>query len=109
MSARATIRDPRAGMNKLESRYADHLEALRLSMHIRSWAYEAVKLRLADGAWFTPDFMVVLPDLAIEFHETKGFMREAARVRLKVAAEMHPFLFRLVHDVRGIGFSAEVV
>jgi len=85
-----------AGMNKLEAAYGEHLERRRAAGEIAEWRYESTKLRLADGAWYTPDFRVVLPNGEVEFHETKGFMREAARVRLRVAAEMHPFRFLLV-------------
>lgn len=83
-------------MNKLERDYAMILEAKKRTGEIREWAYESFRLKLADGAWFTPDFFVVCSDDLIEFHETKGFMREAARVRLLVAAQMYPFAFKLV-------------
>src|SRR5688572_6464228 len=75
------------GMNKLEERYACVLQSELLAGRIKAWAYEAEKLRLADGAWYTPDFRVVMPTDEVCFHEAKGFFREAARVRLKVAAE----------------------
>jgi hypothetical protein len=94
--SRATIRDPLAGANKLERDYAQALSILQRAGEIIHWSYESIKLRLADGAFYTPDFMVVTANGDLEIHETKGFMREAARVRLKVAAELHPFRFRLV-------------
>jgi len=50
----------------------------------------------------------VLPNGEVEFHETKGFMREAARVRLRVAAEMHPFRFLLVKRAGGEWSVVEV-
>lgn len=97
-----------AGMNKLEAAYAQHLEGLRARGEIAEWRYESTKLRLADGAWYTPDFRVVLPNGEVEFHETKGFMREAARVRLRVAAELHPFRFLLVKRAGGEWSVVEV-
>lgn len=90
-----------SGMNKLEAAYGEHLERRRAAGEIAEWRYESTKLRLADGAWYTPDFRVVLPNGEVEFHETKGFMREAARVRLRVAAELHPFRFLLVKRAGG--------
>lgn len=74
------------GMNKTEQDYAALLEVRRRAGEIESWEYEGMRLRLADGTLYTPDFVVTYLD-HIAFHETKGFMREAARVRLNVAAE----------------------
>ena len=88
--------------NKTEKAYADNLEVLRLDGEIRYWRYEPVRLRLADKTWYTPDFMVINNDFEIEFHETKGFMREAARVRINVAAEIYPFFtFYLIYSKKG--------
>lgn len=84
------------GMNATERSYAEHLEQQRRAKHIQSYAFECLKLRLADGTFYTPDFFVVAADGTLEIHETKGFMREAARVRLNVAADKYPFRFRLV-------------
>lgn len=68
------------------------------------WQYEALRLKLADGAWFMPDFVVIWSDDRIECHECKGFMREAARLRLLVAAERYPWLrFRVVRRGESTG------
>ena len=88
-------------MNKAEQAYAERLENLRLGGRIYMWKFEAVKLRLADGAMYTPDFFVVNRAMGIEFHEVKGFWREAARVRIKVAAELYPFKFIAVQRTPG--------
>lgn len=93
----------------LERRYATHLQLLQLAGEVAAWRYEAIKLRLADGAWYTPDFMVEFPDGRLECHETKGFMREAARVRLRVAAEQFPCFRFLVVRAAGKGFEVEEV
>ena len=87
--------------SKLEAGYYAHLQKLQRAGEILDFGYEVEKLRLADGAWYTPDFRVVRLDRTIEFHETKGFMREAARVRLLVAADRHPYRFLLVKKVGG--------
>lgn len=111
----AKKRTRRGAMNKTEAGYAMELEARKLAGEIAWFAFEAIKLRLADGAWYTPDFAVlrVVGDLqdhdALEFHEVKGgFIREAALVRLKVAASMYPFRFLLVQITRD-GRSSKVI
>jgi hypothetical protein len=69
---------------------------------IRGWKFEAVKLRLADKTFYTPDFLVVLKDGSLEFHETKGFWRDDARVKIKVAAELYPmFRFAALKKKKG--------
>lgn len=88
---RIRARGPRnnRGMNSTEAAYAELLEGQRLAGDIASYAFESVKLRLADKTWYTPDFFVVYPDGAAEFVEVKGFWRDDARVKFKVAAEQH--------------------
>jgi hypothetical protein len=86
-----------ARMNKLEAAYAQQLERDRRAGLIMSWHFEPVKFRLANKTTYTPDFMITRTyELraywlnGIEFHETKGFWREDARVKIKVAAEIFP-------------------
>src|SRR5689334_9481004 len=69
---RARTTSPDA-MNGTERRYADEfLETRRAAGEVLWWAFQAVKLRLADDTWFCPDFVVVLADGTLEFHEIKG-------------------------------------
>lgn len=96
------------GMNKLEAEYAQHLELLKHAGEILWWRYEAIRLRLADGSWFRPDFFVLTKDCHLEVRETKGFMREAANVRLKVAAGIFPFRFVLVRRIKNGWEETEV-
>jgi hypothetical protein len=74
-------------MNKLESRYAAELHYLHCAGKIAGWLFGAVKLRLAKRTWYTPDFTVLRVDGGMEFYEVKGFWRDDARVKIKVAAE----------------------
>lgn len=99
-------RPPVRGMNKTEAAYSDYLQMLKGSGEVLWWRFEPMRLRLANGAWFKPDFGVKLRDGSFEFHETKGFWREAARVRIKVAAELFPFRFIAVKRTKG-GWSRE--
>ncbi len=85
------------GMNGLESRYTEHLEKLKLAGEIKHFGFETYKLRLANNTTYTPDFFVIRNDDTLEFHETKGFMRPQAAVKLKTTAELFPHhIFRLV-------------
>lgn len=89
------------GMNKLEAAYAAELDLLLRAGEIRSWAFEAVKLRLAAKTFYSPDFLVVAKDGSIELHETKGHMEDDAAVKIKVAARLFPmFRFRLFFRVK---------
>ena len=83
-------------MNKTETAYAAHLDALQFAGHVLWYKFEGIKLRLADSTFYTPDFAVMQSDGQIELHEVKGFMQEDANVKIKVAAEMYPFRFVIV-------------
>jgi hypothetical protein len=83
-------RAPEDRMNKTERAFAEVLaHAFREGM-IYWWDREAIKLRLAGRTWYTPDFTVNCPH-APELYmiEVKGFMRDDAAVKLKVAAGIH--------------------
>lgn len=95
--------------SKLEAEWAQHLELQRRAGAIYHWAYEGMRIKLAGGAYYRPDFFVLTPELVVEFHEVKGHMREAAHVRIKVAASQHPwFKFTLVRKVGGHWETTEV-
>ncbi len=98
------------GMNKLESAYAALLTARQRAREMARWDYEPVKLRLADATFYTPDFRVVTLTGHHEFHETKGaHVWDDALVKLKVAAEMHPYEFFLCTRPKGQGWSIKRV
>ena len=102
VKARASKANTRKFKSGLEEQYAQRLHLLRCAEEIAEWAYEPMRLRIGDGAWYTPDFVVILPSGEFEIHETKGFMREAARVRLQAAATLHPwFQFFVVRNNGG--------
>lgn len=88
-------------MNKLEARYAAKLEADKNSGTILWYSFEAIKLKLADKTYLTPDFIVMLNDGYLEAHEVKGFWEDDARVKIKVAAAKFPFKFVAIKFVRG--------
>jgi len=87
----AKARPVKGVMNRTEQAYANELEARRLSGDVASWMYEPAGLRLAANTTYNPDFLVVLEDGTTEWHEVKGFWRDDARVKIKVAATRFPF------------------
>jgi hypothetical protein len=89
-------------MNNLEFAYSKQLELEKIAGKILWYSFEAMKFRLADKTFYTPDFMVMLADGSIEAHETKGFWLDDARVKIKVAAEMYPVRFIGVTKVKGV-------
>jgi len=78
-------------MNKLEAKYAQHLELRSMTGEIKAWAFEPLKLKLAPSTFYNVDFIVVMVDGRVELHETKGHWEDDARVKIKVAATMFPW------------------
>ena len=99
---RALGRLPAGQMNKTEQAYAAHLELLKASGDVLWWKFEGVKLRLAHNTFYTCDFMLLRKDGQIVMDEVKGFMTDNAAVKIKVAASMFPFQFRIIRKKGGI-------
>lgn len=93
-------------MNKTETAYDAHLSLLLRAGEIDGYKFEAIKLKLADNCFFTPDFLVMAKDGVLELHDTKGttkktrasgakeaapWIEEDAKIKLKVVAEQFPF------------------
>jgi hypothetical protein len=78
-------------MNKLETAYSQHLDLKKFGDEIADWKFNALRFHLGGGSWFKPDFCVFLRGGGLEVHEVKGHWREAARVRIRVAASLFPF------------------
>lgn len=96
-------------MNDTEKAYAAHLDALKLSGDVLWWAFEGIKLRLADGAFYVPDFDVMVADGTIEIHEVKGNWEGDAKLKVRVAADRYPFRFLAIQTVpksRGGGWQS---
>ncbi len=79
-------KNPVDGMNKTERAFYQEVKA---SPHVVKILREPFKLRLAGRTWYTPDFLVYPLDEPPTFVEIKGYMRDDAAVKLKVAAEMY--------------------
>ena len=88
---------PDSRMNKTEARFADYLEQLKHMKEIMAWLFEPMKFILAqnvkrarNGTVYIPDFLAVYPG-HFTFYEVKGFWRDDALVKIKVAADMFPW------------------
>jgi hypothetical protein len=90
-----TTRRVAGQMNKTEQAYAALLEERKKAGEIHHYQFEAMALKLAKLTTYTPDFFVINSDGTIEFHEVKGHWMGNGRVKIKVAAENHPW-FRFV-------------
>lgn len=98
-------------MNQTETAYAELLEANKQAGEILWYSFEGMTFKLADNTRYTPDFAVMRADGLIEIHEVKGFWRDDARIKIKVAAELFPFRFIAVKKrakKAGGGWSQEV-
>lgn len=108
IAARGRIEPPKF-KSDLERDYDLVLAARMRAQSIAWYGYECWKFELAPGVWFTPDFVVLsIEPIAgvVEIHETKGWMREAARVRLLTARRLYPmFRWRVVRRDGPLAFT----
>ena len=74
------------GPNKLEAAFAAILRAENPGIRIRE---QSVTLLIANGCRYTPDIFAVVAGQMTAW-ETKGFLREDAAVKIKVAAKEWP-------------------
>lgn len=98
---RAKGRMKKGELNRTESSYAQYLEGEKQSGRVADYWFESLKLKVADGTcWYTPDFMVLLPDGRLELHEVKGSPRvffDDAKCKVKVVATSFPFVMKVVY------------
>ena len=104
------IRQNSAGLNKTEQAFYDYLKAREDPGVLRTvLPHEAITLKLANGCRFTPDFVVAYhcpmrEQVELVAYEVKGFMRDDAAVKIKVAATAFPWItFHLVTRLPGGG------
>jgi len=75
-------------LNKTEAQYYRFLKLLRHQFV----GVQCMTLKLGDDCRYTADFLVLNQEGKLEAHEVKGFMRDDALVKLKVAARMYRFI-----------------
>ena len=78
------------GMNKTEAMYSFELIELQREGIISRWAYEPLNFRLAKRTWYKPDFVLWLPNGGVRIVEVKGFLRDDAAAKFKIAREKFP-------------------
>jgi hypothetical protein len=96
-------------LNKLETAFLGYLKAI---CGDPGWiCQQAIKLQLANGCWYTPDFIrITLKSAVATAYEVKGFMRDDANVKLKVAASLYPWIaFYLVQRKKGQWIQTRVL
>ena len=107
------------GLNKTERAFLTYLQALEPMRRVHA---QDITLRIGNGCRYTPDFVVDggalnRPDTDAAFwatlvraYEVKGFMRDDAAVKLKVAARAYPWIcFHLVTKRKGGGWDIQPV
>lgn len=75
-------------MNKWETAFGQLLDEKKRSGQIDDFEFEALSFKLARGARYKPDW-VAWSGARVICYEVKGHWREAARVRIKVAAHRY--------------------
>lgn len=87
------IRQNSEGLNKTEQAFFEYLKAMYPHRFVNA---QALTLKIANGCRYTPDFSVAgFHDGApenVECYEVKGFMRDDAAVKIKVAATAYPWI-----------------
>ncbi len=102
---RARGSTPKGVMNKLEASYAAELDLRKAAGKIYAWEYESVTFKLAPRTTYTPDFLVIMADMTLEFVETKGFERDDAIAKFKIAGAQFPYFRFLMVKRKGRGFE----
>ena len=95
--ARVLGRLKSGAMNQTERRYSEHLESRKMRGEILWYKFDCINLRLAEKTFYKPDFFVMTSDNELQVHEVKGHWEDDALVKIKVASDMYPFLFKSVH------------
>jgi hypothetical protein len=107
LRARGRVRKRSGEMNNTEASFAEKLKQDEAAGTIQWWAFEAMKFRLADNTFYTPDFAVLYRDGSLWLIDTKGttkkdgaykpFVEEDAKIKAKLAAEIFPIAFALAY------------
>lgn len=90
-------RKKKGEMNATEAKFANYLRGLEMAGDILWWKHEGIKLQLADNTTLSVDFNVMYADgllVMIDVKGAKAIIEEDAKVKMKVAAEQFPFVFR---------------
>jgi hypothetical protein len=104
------MRQSRAGLNKLETAWRDYVKALHPALLITE---QAVRLRLANGLWYKPDFFAFAPGFkkpAVAWEVKGPHAFRGGFENLKMAATTYPTVqFILVWREGGAWKQQEVL
>jgi hypothetical protein len=95
-----------AKLNKTERTYLAYLRGTNSGAWI---GVQNITLKLADDTRFTPDFSVVNHDGEMRLIDVKGFQREDALIKIKVAARLFPFCRFVIVKRDGSGWNHQDV
>jgi hypothetical protein len=109
MKARVKLPIPKPEMNRWEADFAENLEWQKRAGDIVDYSFGKITFKLADGCRYTPDFFVIDKNGYLQFWEVKGFFRDDAKVKIKVAAEQNPhFSWFVTRKERGVWVTNEL-
>jgi hypothetical protein len=88
--------------SRWEANYARFLQWQKERGEVASWTHES-EVFWFDGikrgcVSYLPDFKVILPNGAIEYHEVKGWMDPASKTKIKRMKKYHPSVKLVVVD-----------
>ena len=87
-------------LNKTEKAWLCQLRLLYPAYHI---GIQSITLKLGDDCRYTPDFWTIDANGQLFFWETKGFFRDDAKVKIKVAARLFRWArFVVVTRAKGV-------
>lgn len=95
-----------AKLNKTERAYLEWLRSTGLFQWI---GVQNVTLKLGDDTRYTCDFFAMTYDGEMTGREVKGFFRDDAKVKIKVAARMFPWIKFSVVKKDGSGWDHKEV
>lgn len=80
--------------SKLEYRWAQHLELLKMGGLIKDWFYEFHTFYFNNAATpkYTPDFLIRNNDNSFEYHETKGMVEKRTIDAVKALFDEQPWV-----------------
>ena len=99
--------------SKLEARYHQYISCLLFTRTIRRAWYHPVTFLLPGGVKYTPDFLLEMPDGALELHECKGSLKmknvRDSLTRLRLVAGLHPWVTcKVIQRIKGQWVEREV-
>lgn len=90
-------------INDTERKLDQELRLEKLQGNILDYHYEKIGLNIAPKTWYFPDFVVYMPDGAMHVIEVKGYLRDDAAVKYKVAVGLYPSI--TFHMIKKSGHS----